>query len=335
MSKKTIISPIIGPILQKLAPIIGAKIIIEPEWGIVGQIIFKNGKKRYFRYTSLDLNTLGASEIAKDKDYASFFMKKLGYPVITGRTFFSDSWCQAIGSKRNIAAAYAYACQIGFPVIVKPNSGSQGTNVIKVNNKKELYAAMRLVFTQDKVALVQQLIKGRDYRVVVLDKQIISAYERLPFSIIGDGKTNIKNLITRKLRELQNLQRPARLSINDHRLLQKLKEKHLTFISIPKVGERIELLDNANLSTGGESFDVTKNIHPQFKKICIQLTKDMGLRLSGVDLMIEGKISDTPKKYKVIEINAAPGLDHYIRSGAEQEKIVENLYLQVLKAMQK
>jgi hypothetical protein len=37
----------------------------------------------------------------------------------------------------------------------------------------------------------------------------------------------------------------------------------------------------------------------------------------------------------IIEINAAPGLDHYVRSGKEQEKIVEELYLELLKGMEK
>ena len=37
----------------------------------------------------MDLNPVGASDIAKDKDYANFFMKKMGYPIVPGRTFFS------------------------------------------------------------------------------------------------------------------------------------------------------------------------------------------------------------------------------------------------------
>ena len=90
MSKQ--ISPLLGRILKKIAPKIGARVVLEPKWNIVGQIIFKNGKKRYFRYSSLDLNPLGASEISKDKDFAAFFMRKMGYPVILGETFFSKPW---------------------------------------------------------------------------------------------------------------------------------------------------------------------------------------------------------------------------------------------------
>mgnify|MGYP001809554140 CR=1 FL=1 len=336
MSQKSNINiPLLGKIFQKIAPDIGAKIIMEPKWKIVGQIIFRNGKKRYFRYSSLDLNPLGSSEIAKDKDYANFFMKKMGYPTIPGATFYSDEWRQKINSKKNIKAAYQYAKKIGWPVIIKPNSGSQGTAVAKVKNKQELYRAMRVVFKNDKVALVQKFIAGQDYRIVVLDNKIISAYQRLPFNITGDGTHTIEQLVKQKIKQFIKLERPARLDTADFRINKNLKEHHLSWQSVLAANQKIYLLDNANLSTGGESIDVTADIHPQFKKIAIKLTKDMGLRLCGVDLMIHGDIKKAPKKYYVIEINAAPGLDHYVKTGLEQEKIVENMYLEVLKAMQK
>ena len=97
--KKIEHKPILTSIIKKMAPKIGAKVLIEPEWGIVGQITYKNGKRRYFRYSTIDINTVGASDIAKDKDYANFFMKKMGYPTISGKTFFSNNWAKAIGSK--------------------------------------------------------------------------------------------------------------------------------------------------------------------------------------------------------------------------------------------
>ena len=66
--KKKNVTPLLGKLLQKIAPKIGAVVLMEPEWGIVGQVTFKNGRRRYFRYSSLDLNPLGSSEVAKDKD---------------------------------------------------------------------------------------------------------------------------------------------------------------------------------------------------------------------------------------------------------------------------
>ena len=115
----------------------------------------------------------------------------------------------------------------------------------------------------------------------------------------------------------------------------KLAHQNLTFRSVPAKGQRVYLLDNANLSTGGDAVDVTKRIHPAFKKLAVKLTRNMGLRLCGVDLMVDGDISQKPDVFWVLEVNAAPGLDHYARMGKAQEKIVETLYLEVLKHLER
>ena len=326
----------LGKILRKIAPLIGATVLMEPEWEIVGQITFKTGRHSYFRYNTLDLNPMGGSEIARDKDYANFFMKSLGYPTVPGsKTFFSEAWGRAIGSpRRNIDAAYRYAKRLGFPVIVKPNSGSQGSGVALVHNKLEFYRAVRTIFAQDRIVLVQQPVVGRDYRLVVLDDQVISAYERIPLSVVGNGRHTVRQLLVAKARQFVAASRDTRIKLDDPRIALKLKHQGLSFRSVPAKGERIYLLDNANLSTGGDSLDVTDQIHPEFRKLAVKLTRDMGLRLCGVDLMVAGDISQAPGTYWILEINSAPGLDHYAKIGRAQEKIVEELYLRVLKHME-
>lgn len=326
--------PYLGQLLSRLAPEIGASVLLEPKWGYAGQITFKNGRRRYFRYNTLDINTLGASEISKDKDFATFFLKQGGFPIPAGKPFFSNSWSEAISSTQNIDAAYAYACSLGFPVIVKPNSGSQGTLVTLVHTKKEFYAAMREIYKVDRVALVQKRIVGKDYRVVVLDGNVISAYERIPLNVTGDGRSTIHTLLTRKQKLFVHTGRDTRINFEDAALLRALKKKGCDFESILAKGEQVYLRDNANLSTGGDSVDVTESMHPAFKDIARNITSYMGLRLCGVDFMIEGNISEEPKKYWVLEINSAPGLDHYVKSGAAQEKIVEALYREILVHME-
>jgi len=331
--------PVLGGILKKIAPRIGARVLIEPKWGIVCQVTFKSGKRCYFRYNTLDLNYMGASEIARDKDYSYFFMSKMNYPTIKGKAFYSDNWARVVRSDQNIDKAYLYAQKIAFdknlPVIVKPNSGSQGSGVALVHSKKEFYKAMNTIFKTDKIAQVQEFIKGNDYRVVVLDDQVLSAYQRLPLSVVGDGVSSIKNLLIKKQKEFIQSGRDTRIDLEDVRISTKLKHQGLNFNSIPARGEKIFLLDNANLSTGGDSVDVTDKIHPEFYKIAVDLTRDMGLRLCGVDLMIKGLIDEAPDKYFIIEVNSAPGLDHYVTIGKKQKDIVEKLYLEVLKSIEK
>ena len=330
-------SLVLGKLLKKIAPRIGATVFLEPEWEIAGQITFKSGRHSYFRYNTLDLNLVGASDIAKDKDYASLFMQRLGYPVVPGsKTFFSKEWAEAIGvSRRTIDDVYEYSKRLGFPVVVKPNSGSQGSGVAIVHNRREFYRAMRTAFKLDRVALVQRQVHGRDYRLVVLDDEVISVYERIPLNIVGDGKASIQRLIQMKQRQFIAAKRGTRIKMEDPRIAEKLKRQGLTLRSVPSLHERVFLLDNANLSSGGDAVDVTASVNPVFRQLAVRLTNDMNLRLCGVDLMIDGHISGSPipGKYWVLEINAAPGLDHYAKTGKAQEKIVEELYLKALRSL--
>ncbi len=326
----------LGRILQKIAPRIGATVMLEPEWKIAGQITFRSGKRCYFRYNTLDLNHMGSSEIAKDKDYANYFMDALGYPIVPGsKTFFSDTWTKTIGVRgRKINDAYRYAQRLGFPVVVKPNSGSQGSGVTLVHNRVEFYRAMKAIFRVDRVALVQTPVQGKDYRLVVLDNKVLSAYERIPLSVVGNGKSNILQLLKAKQHRFKLEGRDTQIRTNDPRMATKLKHQGLSMRSVPAKEQQVFLLDNANLSTGGDSVDVTNLVHPSFKRLAVNLTQDMGLRLCGVDLMVQGDISQKPETFWILEINSAPGLDHYAKSGPTQEQIVEHLYLQVLKRME-
>ncbi len=327
-------SAILGPLLKKLGREIGARVLMEPEWGVVGQITFKSGKKSYFRYNTVDLNPVGSSDIAKDKDYAAFFMKKMGYPVPVSRAFASPDWQKAIGSDNGVAAARMYAKKMRYPLIVKPNSGSQGFGVALVHSERELVQALRLVHRNDKIALVQKPVRGRDYRIVVLDGKVISAYERIALSVVGDGASSITKLLAIKQREFTRTNRDTWIKSDDPRIRAKLRTQGLRMSSVIPPGKTVFLLDNANLSTGGDAVDVTDSIHPGFVRIATNLTRDMGLRLCGVDIMTND-ITKKPGVYCVLEINAGPGLDHYVKNGDAQRTIVESMYRKVLKSLEK
>ena len=335
MKKKT---PYLTKLITKLAPKIGAQVVVEPKWRYVAQIIYPNGIVRSLKYLSLDLNSIGSSDIARDKDYAKFFIKKAGYPVAEGETVFSTKRARAIGSRRTFFFARKYARKIGYPVIVKPNNQSQGLAVSLVWNEKELFFFLKEIFKNDNIALIEKYLPGRDYRIVVLDKKIISAYERIPLSVTGNGKNSIRELLREKQELFFKDGRDTNINFTDQRIKVKLKHSGYKFDSILPKNKKIYLLDNANLSTGGDSVDVTNNIHSDFKKIAVEITRKMGLRICGVDLMVtKGDITKNPKNcsYYVIEINSAPGLDHYVTTGVRQKKIVESMYLEILKALGK
>ncbi len=322
--------------LTRLAPRAGATIDLEPRFGFVGRIGFPGARTSYFHGGMLDLNPLGSSELAADKDFAAYFLQRAGYPVIEGRPFYRRKFGRSGGAGQDIDAAYRYARSLGWPVVVKPNSRSQGQDVVKVSTRADFYRAAGAILRRNGVLLVQRFISGRDYRVVVLDDAVISAYERLPITVVGDGRATIRQLFARKQREFVKSGRDTVLDADDLELATHLREQRLDWSSVLEKGRVARLRSNANLSSGGDAVEAFDTIHPGFVKLAVAITAEMGLRLCGVDLLLRsGSLADPPSDYVVIEINAAPGLDNYAGSGPAQAGRVDELYLAVLEALRK
>ena len=132
-----------------------------------------------------------------------------------------------------------------------------------------------------------------------------------------------------------SIDRDTVIKRDDFRIGWHLKHQGLRSSTILQKGKLITLLDNRNLSSGGDAVDVTGTLHPTFKNLALRLVRDMGLRYCGVDIIVEGDITKPLNQYRILEVNAAPGIDNYAKSGLQQKRIVEGMYLKVLKAMAK
>jgi D-alanine-D-alanine ligase-like ATP-grasp enzyme len=189
----------------------------------------------------------------------------------------------------------------------------------------------------DRIVLVEKAVVGRDYRLVVFDGELVAAYERIPLTITGDGSSTIKKLIENVKKTFKKSLKEDVIDESDFRIFGNLNRLNLNLDSKLEQGKKIVLFDNANLSTGGTSRDVTENVHIDFKKLVSNIANDMGLRLVGVDLIVNGCLSESPKanNYWVLELNSAPGLDHFATLGDKQKTIVEELYLKVVIEMER
>ncbi len=326
-------TPFVAEIIKKIAPDLGATVIIEPEYGVSGQIIFKNGKKTFFTTGNFDINALGSSQIAKNKSFASFFLNQFGYKVPVEKTFPIEKFGENLILETQLAQGLDFAKQIGFPVITKPSDLGAGRMVTKVYNQEEYQLAAKEILLKNLLLIVQKFYSGNDYRVVVLDDEIIAAYQRIPLFVIGDGKSSISELLCQKQESFYQIGRNIILNLDDVRIKTTLQRKNLTFNSIIPKEVKLYLLDNANLSTGGDAVDVTNLVHADFYKLAVNITKDMGLRLCGVDIMTRD-ISQPMEDYVIIEINNNPELRNFYSIGDRQQKIVENLYLKILKILE-
>ncbi|QLE41876.1 cyanophycin synthetase [Nostoc sp. C052] len=326
-------TPFVTSIIQKLAEEMEAVVLVDPECTVLGMITFKNGNKTFFRNSRFSINSFASVAIAKDKGASNFFLNKFGYKVTEGKTFFCEELCEEIADLKNIDTGFYYAQELGFPVIVKPINLSEGTFVTKVHGKQEYYQAAKKILRKTSGFIVERFYSGNDYRIVVLDDEVVSAYQRIPLFIIGDGKSNVLELMQQKQESFIKNGRKEIIDFEDYRIKTNLRRRKLNFNTVIPKNNLVYLLDNANLSTGGEAVDFTENIHPDFKKLAVNITKDMELRLAGVDILTND-LTSPMLDYTLIEVNGAPSLTHYASFGEVQTKRVENLYLKVLKVLE-
>jgi D-alanine-D-alanine ligase-like ATP-grasp enzyme len=330
-------NPFVPKLLARIADRAGVRIELEPEFQFAGRIIFSNGNSHVFRANNLNINRAGSVAIAEDKNYTSYFLRREGLKAPKEITFFSDELAQNLDpmKRRSPLDACDFASAIGFPVIVKPNNGSLGDLVVKAYEPNQILSASQRIFEKYPVALVQGFIAGNDYRIVVLGDQIISAYQRTAFHVLGDGRSSIEQLIALKKEGLAAVSRPnSEINPFDFRIDAVLNRNGLSKTSVLPVGKVQTLLDNANLSSGGDARDITDQLHPTVAAIAIKATRTLGLNLCGVDIICADATKES-EDYVLIELNAAPGLDNYASVGDEQSRRVDEMYLKIVQFLEK
>lgn len=323
--------------LAELAAELGITLEFEPDFGFAGELIFANGRRQLFHNANFNLNGAATRQIANDKAYTAHFLRKHGFAVPTHRVFFSDALNARLPTARQrpVAAAAAYAATLGYPVFVKPNDMSQGAFVTKLRDAAPLATVAQQIFAHTDVLLVEQAVTGRDYRVVVLDGRVMAAYERVPLSVVGDGIHDIATLLGRLAQALPAQGRHnATIDWQDGRIEAKLQEQGWQRGSIVAPGQRVALLDNANLSTGGSAIDISEHIHPGFVELARRACATLGLVLAGVDF-IAADLCQSPdgQSWHILEMNAAPGLEHFAAQGPQQLERVQALYRHVLQLL--
>lgn len=55
---------------------------------------------------------------------------------------------------------------------------------------------------------------------------------------------------------------------------------------MPERGQTVQLRANSNISTGGDSIDMTDQMHESYKQIAASIARTMGAKVCGVDLII-------------------------------------------------
>lgn len=216
---------------------------------------------------------------------------------------------------------------IGFPCVIKPLDSGGGKGVTaNINDLTNLRLAFRRAreISQGPL-LLEQHVKGADYRLMVIQGKMVAAIQRRASSVTGDGKHSIRELVARlNADRFQNLVRSRYLRPIpiDDLLRQHLAAQEVHLGEVLAVGRQVSLRSNANRSTGGVCEDVTELVHPQVRAMAEQLAAAVGLDTTGLDYLTED-ISQSPDASGgiFIEINATPGMAVFVAAGWSETAI--------------
>ena len=194
------------------------------------------------------------------------------------------------------------------PIVIKPRTTNGGVGITVFTTpptKSQFIKAVNYAFEFDGDVLIEQYIKGEEYRFLVVNGKCISVVTRRSAQVIGNGKDTIEKLIEEKNKEEWHVLLDTKIKI-DSPLKTYLTKSGRTLEDIPKKGEIVKLRKNSNCSTGGESVSLTDKIPDRFKRIAEKAAKAFESHVCGVDIIID----DLEKEdYVILETNADPGYD--------------------------
>lgn len=275
--------------------------------GSLVQLGYGTNQKR-IRATMTGHTSSLAVDFAGDKWETKEMLEKHGIPVPKGIEI------------RNYESAIKSAKIIGYPLVVKPSDGNHGRGItVGVDNDELFKDAWDAAKSQSKngYVIIEEMLNGIDFRLLVINGELVAAAKRVPAHITGDGKQTIQELIDEEnespLRGYGHENVLTEITI-DHQTERLISDADYTLNSVLEKGEILYLKTTANLSTGGTAIDVFDSVHPANVHIAERAIRIVGLDIGGVDIVVPDiNTPITENGGGIVELNAAPGFRMHLQ----------------------
>jgi D-alanine-D-alanine ligase-like ATP-grasp enzyme len=261
-----------------------------------------NGKNYDFEGTPLNL--WESNKRMDEKQEVKLLLKRHNVPVPEGR------------HSHGIQDAVAYAETIGYPLAVKPVSGSLSQHVTApVRTKEELQEAVRIAKQYQPAFMVERFVEGDLYRATVVGKKHVFVCRKERANVIGDGVSAVRELINRKNADERRGRTDAHHTTLhaipvDAALEEQLALQSLCLDSVPDPDRRVVLHKKFILSQGCDIIACTKSVHPHNWNLFLHIANVLDADLVGIDFIcrdIAASYHDQP--CGVLETNSLPFLD--------------------------
>lgn len=290
---------------------------------ISGQhLVLGEGARQQHLYSSLSGTTsFSSTKLSLDKRHSNRQLARLALPVPRQMGLASPD------------EAVAAVAELGGQIVIKPLRGNQGRGVtVGITDAETARSAYERADSEGSGVIAEEMVAGTDYRMIVVGGRCVGVIHSTPPEVTGNGQDDVATLIARlnALPERDDI----RLSpvLIDGPLEQELAAQGLSLAAVPPEGRSVRLRSHGHVATGGVTFDVTDETHPDNLRLAKQCAEAIGLAVAGIDFVTP----DITRSWretggKVLEVNARPGLGmhHWPSHGTPRDvsgSIIDHLY---------
>lgn len=239
--------------------------------------------------------------LARFKVLAAQVLRQAGLPVTEPRHVVDAN--QAI----------EHARRMGYPVVIKPGNLDGGLGVSAgLQDAQAVRSAFEAARKLSPMVLIEKHVAGRDYRLTVMDGEMLWAIERVPGGVTGDGKRTVSALVealNANPRRGVGPHTPLKRVFLDDQALGLLAQRGMDEQSVPPPGVFVPLRSIANIRMGGHAVAVKDVVHPDNAHLAVRAAQALRLDLAGIDLLMPDiRRSWLETGAAICEVNAQPDL---------------------------
>jgi len=277
-------------------------------WQHISHNVYQYGWGKHARLldgTFTDQTSNIASRICLHKNVLNPVLRAAGIPVPTQISIPDENQAMQAAEK------------LGFPVVVKPVDRDRGEGVsTNLQSLPAIRQAMDRARQFSKRLVMENHCPGEDYRIYVMNDEVLLVICRIPGRVIGNGTDTVKALLVTL--NADPLRQPAagrRKQIPlDAEALDLLQQQGLTPDSIPANGQKVVLRRTPNMTTGAESREIAfADIHPDNLALFLRTARLLRLDIAGIDfLSVDISQSWLDNGAVICEVNSQPQHPPYL-----------------------
>ena len=255
-------------------------------------LVMRKGPRRHLTYGyDVGLNSAVTHRIANDKAATAEVLEMDGIACVPHAFFPGPALSEYVPPMGSWEAMLAHLTQNPGGIVVKPNEGTSGNLVFKVQDKPALERAVSEIFSLNlNLAISPYLEIKNEMRVILVDYDPIIVYSKSRPSITGDGVHSILELALATI--------PAeRLSAILPRMAGDLDSATLDTV-LPS-DQHHALNWRHNLDAGAEPVLLHQGaVRERCVEIAIEAAKSIDLRFGSIDVV---EVDDC---WRILEINS-------------------------------